>query len=221
VTTYGRRNRNVVSVFDTDDLKIGSNAESISYVEDIVLSPENVQLRPKPKAKRVQNLVASHNQGSTLSPASSKRHSARGARFYYDGIPSPRRPSLSVTPGRVPLAAKGHANAFDSPRIETVRGAALKQKFVNTSPARKATKMAVTLKHSSGLKKGLPPSPIQRNAPQKVEIIDINSEGETGASPFPFYNCTSFLVFFFWAWQSMSKSDRRKFTPNLPLEWHE
>ncbi|KAF9514768.1 hypothetical protein BS47DRAFT_840834 [Hydnum rufescens UP504] len=159
VTTYGRRNKNVVPVFDIDDPKTASNAESISYVEDIVLSPESVQSRPKPKAKRVQNLVASHSQGSTHSPASSKKHSDRGARLYYDGPPSPRRPSLSVTPGRVPLAAKGDANTFDSPRIETVRGTALKQKFVNTSPARKASKKAVTLNILRDSRKDFLPHP--------------------------------------------------------------
>lgn len=78
---------------------------------------------------------------------------------------------------RVPLADK---LAHNTPRREQ-SSAADKMKHINADhPSDHCSPLSKPISARLKTGKGLAPSPAQRKAPQKVEVIDLDSDGVTG-----------------------------------------
>lgn len=81
---------------------------------------------------------------------------------------------------RVPLADKSVPN---TPRVERKTFVSVPAKNVVNGIEQRIS-YRKPLSGRSSLSKGLAPSPAQRNAPQTVEVIDLDSDGETSSSSY-------------------------------------
>ncbi|KDQ08844.1 hypothetical protein BOTBODRAFT_179480 [Botryobasidium botryosum FD-172 SS1] len=167
VNTYGRRRKNIISVFSPDARRVLPNENLTSDIDtdsDVPialttpsktassrLSENKFKQKPvpKPAARRVINI-------DTPSPARKPRPANRRVSAIKDHV-SPKKygahKSISniLTPRRRPLASKSH-NIVTSPLAR------------DTPPVSKG--------------KGLAPSPHQLSASQQVDIIIVDNDGE-------------------------------------------
>lgn len=140
------------------------------------------------QAHRMFMETSGHTKSATsarplLETESTPYRLSRQNRMYIDLVtPRATRPAAPATPmkghkARVPLADK---SAHNTPCTDSDL---LDKRNHRRSSNRNPTSKPKSARSKSG--KGLAPSPVQLKAPQKIEVIDLDSDGETGQCPHP------------------------------------